>query len=153
MSYQTRTYDLSDGHPAVVLVATGTFDVSRLMGLLASGRCEEVSLAQQLRRQVNRHNGGRAALKLLADHGGPDLLERVKTSSSTEDVPDAPGTMIFTAGDIGVGGGIEIAVHENGALRVVSGNEDAGSYVDLTDEQEAELLDVLLRRAKTAGAR
>jgi hypothetical protein len=77
MSYETRAYDNHHGNPVVVLVATGTHDVSRLVNLLAGSRmalCEHGSVAHQIRRQVKRHNGGRAALKLLADHGGPDLL-------------------------------------------------------------------------------
>jgi hypothetical protein len=74
MSYETRAYDNEHGDPVVVLVATGTHDVSRLVNLLNSGNCEQVSLAQTVLRQVRRHNGGRAALQLLAAHGGPDFL-------------------------------------------------------------------------------
>lgn len=79
MSYETRAYDQpnDDGfppNPVVVLVATGTHDVSRLMLLLSNGNSEQCALAYHLLRQVRRHNGGRAALKLLAEHGGPDLL-------------------------------------------------------------------------------
>ena len=78
MSYQSRAYDNDHGDPVVVLVATGTHDVSRLVNLLAGNRVpvsEQVALAMRLWRQVRRHNGGRAALKLLRDHGGPDLLD------------------------------------------------------------------------------
>jgi hypothetical protein len=75
MSYETRAYDNQHGNPVVVLVATGTHDVSRLVNLLNSGNCEQVSLSGTVLRQVRRHNGGRAALSLLAAHGGPDLLE------------------------------------------------------------------------------
>lgn len=78
MSYETRAYDNEHGDPVVILVATGTHDVSRLANLLAGSRmalCEHNGLSDQIRRQVNRHNGGRAALKLLHLHGGPDLLE------------------------------------------------------------------------------
>jgi hypothetical protein len=80
--YETRAYDKSnnDGFPAdpvVVLVATGTHDVSRLVYLLSRGNCEHVELAEQVRRQVARHGRGRAALRLLAEHGGPDLLTEV----------------------------------------------------------------------------
>lgn len=74
MSYETRAYDNEHSDPVVVLVATGTHDVSRLVQLLNSGNCEQVDLADQVLRQVRRHNGGRAALQLLAAHGGPDLL-------------------------------------------------------------------------------
>lgn len=74
MSYETRAFDNAHGDPVVVLVATGTHDVSRLVNLLKSGNCEQVSLGHQVLRQVRRHNGGRAALQLLAAHGGPDFL-------------------------------------------------------------------------------
>lgn len=82
MSYETAAYDKTndDGFgpdPVVVIVATGTHDVSRLVNLLNSGNCEQLDLAQQVTRQVRRHNGGRAALSLLKAHGGPDLLETV----------------------------------------------------------------------------
>lgn len=74
MSYETRAYDNDHGDPVVVLVAEGTHDVSRLVNLLNSGNCEQVSLGHAVLRQVRRHNGGRAALQLLAAHGGPDFL-------------------------------------------------------------------------------
>jgi len=74
MSYETRAYDNEHGDPVVVLVATGTHDVSRLMQLLNSGNSEQVALSYAVLRQVRRHNGGRAALQLLAAHGGPDFL-------------------------------------------------------------------------------
>lgn len=80
MSYETRAYDKETGDgfgpdPVVVLVATGTHDVSRLLHLLSQGNTEQIALGTQIARQVNRHNGGRAALTLLRAHGGPDLLE------------------------------------------------------------------------------
>ena len=77
MSYETRAYDNSHGDPVVVLVASGTHDVSRLVHLLAgaSPNCEQIGLGQQVLRQVKRHNAGRAALRLLRDHGGPDFTE------------------------------------------------------------------------------
>jgi hypothetical protein len=74
MSYQTRAYDDEHGDPVVILVAEGTHDVSRLVQLLHSGNGEQARLGQAVLRQVRRHNGGRAALQLLAAHGGPDLL-------------------------------------------------------------------------------
>lgn len=74
MSFDSRAYDNEHGDPVVVLVFTGTHDVSRLMQLLKSGNCEQVDLGGQVLRQVRRHNGGRAALQLLAAHGGPDFL-------------------------------------------------------------------------------
>ncbi len=78
MSYKSRAYDNEHGDPVVVFVVTGTHDVSRFVNLLAGSRmalCEHLDCADKLRRQVNRHNGGRAALELLIAHGGPNLLE------------------------------------------------------------------------------
>lgn len=77
MSVEHRAYDNEHGDPVVVIVATGTHDVSRLVNLLdgASPNCEQRRLYGQIVAAVRRHNGGRAALKLLAAHGGPDLLE------------------------------------------------------------------------------
>lgn len=75
MSYETRSYDDEHGDPVVVLVASGTHDVSRLVALLHRGNCEQLGIGDRMLRQVRRHNGGRAALKLLASHGGPDFTE------------------------------------------------------------------------------
>jgi hypothetical protein len=78
VSYESRTYDDQHGDPVVVLVATGTHDVSRLLNLLAGNRVpvsEHLSLSMRIWRQVRRHNGGLAALKLLREHGGPDLID------------------------------------------------------------------------------
>lgn len=75
MSVEMRAYDNEHGDPVVVLVTTGTYDVSRLVGLHAGGRCEDHDLAQRVVQAVRRHNGGRAALKLLRDHGGPDFAQ------------------------------------------------------------------------------
>ncbi|TAK89362.1 MAG: hypothetical protein EPO06_11915 [Burkholderiaceae bacterium] len=87
MSYQTHAYDKpnDDGFPAdpvVVIVATGTHDVSRLINLLvgANPTSEQRSLGKQVLRQVRQHNAGRSALRLLAEHGGPDLLESAAAS-------------------------------------------------------------------------
>jgi hypothetical protein len=73
--YETRAYDNEHGDPVVVLVVTGTHDVSRIVHLLGRGLCEHVSLSHTVLRQVRRHSGGRAALRLLAAHGGPDFTE------------------------------------------------------------------------------
>ena len=75
MSTTVRCYDNAHGDPVVVLVTTGTFDVSRLVHLFAGGRCEDSHTAQRITDGVRRHNGGRAALKLLAAHGGPVLSD------------------------------------------------------------------------------
>lgn len=82
MAYESRAYDNEHGDPVVVLVTTGTHDVSRLMQLFAGhtkghlALCEHATVAETMLRQVKRHNGGRAALGLLRQHGGPDFLAR-----------------------------------------------------------------------------
>jgi hypothetical protein len=73
MSYESRAYDQADGDPVVVLVTTGTHDVSRLVHALNKGTLEQVTVGRRLVRQVNRHAGGTAALRLLRQHGGPDF--------------------------------------------------------------------------------
>ncbi len=80
MSYESRAYDKpnNDGFPpdpVVVLVVTGTHDVSRLVNLLngASPNCEHLTLGRQVTAQVRRHNAGHAALEPLKAHGGPDF--------------------------------------------------------------------------------
>jgi hypothetical protein len=80
MSYETRAYDNEHGDPVVVIVVTGTHDVSRIVHLLSRGLVEQVSLSERLLRQVKRHNGGRAALELLAAHGGPNFLGEAAAS-------------------------------------------------------------------------
>lgn len=83
MSYETRAYDNTHGDPVVVLVATGTHDVSRLVNLLngASPNCEHRGLGETVLWQVRRHSGGRAALRLLAAHGGPDFTDDTERSN------------------------------------------------------------------------
>ncbi|HET6290473.1 MAG TPA: hypothetical protein VFG15_27465 [Amycolatopsis sp.] len=85
--YESRAYDKAndDGFgpdPVVVLVVTGTHDVSRLLNLFNGGSvlCEQLTVGKQLARQVARHNAGRAAMKLLAEHGGPDLFQKLGES-------------------------------------------------------------------------
>jgi hypothetical protein len=79
--YESRAYDKPGDafgpEPVVVLVATGTHDVSRLVNLLSGGQpvIEQLELGKRIREQVKRHNGGQAALKLLRDHGGPDFTD------------------------------------------------------------------------------
>lgn len=84
MAYESRAYDNEHGDPVVVLVVTGTHDVSRLVQLLKSGNCEQVDLSDQVLGQVRRHNGGRAALQLLAAHGGPDFLYDDEPAAATD---------------------------------------------------------------------
>ena len=85
MSVDLRVYDNEHGDPVVVMVTTGTFDVSRLIGVMRKGRCEDQAAVEAIAAGLRRHNGGRSALKLLAEHGGPNLLERV-----TEQAAPAP---------------------------------------------------------------
>lgn len=87
MSYESRAYDNPGDafgpEPVVVLVVTGTHDVSRLVNLLAGGQpvIEQLQVGDRIRKQVKRHNGGRAALKLLRAHGGPDFTDEQKASA------------------------------------------------------------------------
>lgn len=83
MATEVRVYDMEDGHPCVVMVTSGTHDVSRLANLLHSGRCEDQTTATYIRKTLSRHRGGRAALKLLRDHGGPDLVVGTAPSDET----------------------------------------------------------------------
>lgn len=75
MSTDVRCYDNEHGDPVVVMVTTGTSDVSRLVALLHSGRCEDGDTARKVLAGVKRHNGGRDALALLKRHGGPDFTD------------------------------------------------------------------------------
>jgi len=73
MTVETRTYDRPGGEPVAVFVVTGLADVARLVGLLASNDHRHSPASRKLRQQVRRHNGGQAALRLLAQHGGGDF--------------------------------------------------------------------------------
>lgn len=81
MSYETRAYDERhpDGSntPVVVMVVKGTPDVSRLVNLFAGGQAtvEQLEVGKKIRQQVASHSRGRAALELLAAHGGPDFTQ------------------------------------------------------------------------------
>ncbi len=77
---ESRAYDkpTADGFlpdPVVVLVVTGTHDVSRLVAMLAGmpPTIEYVAVGERVRSQVRSHNAGRGALALLKAHGGPDF--------------------------------------------------------------------------------
>lgn len=119
MSLETRAYDKPNDHgfppdPVVVLVATGTHDVSRLVHLLngASPNCEHVALGQQVVAQVRRHNAGRAALALLKAHGGPDFdqpdkrdIEIARLRSLVDDLTNPkPGDDDYCSGDLSFDG-------------------------------------------------
>ena len=75
--YESRTYDDEHGEPVVVLVTTGTHDVSRLVNYLngASITVEQLDFAQRIVRQLKGHNKSRGALELLAAHGGRDFTD------------------------------------------------------------------------------
>lgn len=67
MSYESRAYDNAHGDPVVVLVVTGHHDVSRFVNWM-NGRVPTVEIMRagdRIVRQVKRHNGGQAALRLL----------------------------------------------------------------------------------------
>lgn len=75
--YESRAYDKEYGDPVVVLVVTGTHDVSRLIQLF-KGRgalVEQLLVGDTILRQVKRHNRGRDAVALLKAHGGPDFTD------------------------------------------------------------------------------
>jgi DNA-binding CsgD family transcriptional regulator len=76
VSYDSRAYDEATDFgpdPVVVLVVRGTHDVSRLVNLFCRGTVEQIQVGNQIVSQVRRDAGGRAALRLLAEHGGPDF--------------------------------------------------------------------------------
>lgn len=76
---ESRAYDDEHADPVVVLVFSGTHDVSRAINLLsgASPNIEHLKVGARVRDQIRRHAGGRAAMRLLAAHGGPNFLARV----------------------------------------------------------------------------
>lgn len=91
MSYESRAYDKpnTDGFgpdPVIVLVVEGTHDVSRFVNLLhgAPVNIEQMQLGQRITAQVRQDQGGRAALRLLAEHGGANFL-RPSIRGLTED--------------------------------------------------------------------
>lgn len=108
MSYETRAYDNEHGNPVVVLVATGTHDVSRLVNLLSSGNCEQVGLGQRVLRQVRRHSGGRAALQLLAAHG-PDFLHEPVAAHAWQEFNEHGNTCHFPGCTADEAGHAEVA--------------------------------------------
>jgi len=87
VSYETRAYDDEHGIPVAVIVATGTHDVSRLINLFggATANVEQLQTGRKLLAQIRNHNGGRAALQLLARHGGPDFTPETTTVAIPRD--------------------------------------------------------------------
>lgn len=75
--YESRTYDDKNGEPVVVLVVTGQHDVSRFVHTMngAPPVVEQIGTGLKIVRQLKRHNFGRAALTLLAAHGGTDFTD------------------------------------------------------------------------------
>ena len=78
MTYSFTTKTVPDGQhgdemPRLVLTVEGTHDISRMVGLLNRGNCEQGDLGRRVVRSLQRHEGGRASLELLKRHGGPDL--------------------------------------------------------------------------------
>lgn len=57
MSYEYRTYDDDNGDPVVVLVASGTHDVSRVVQALTHGNCEQMSIGMIDHDDVNYEEG------------------------------------------------------------------------------------------------
>lgn len=80
MAYLSRAYTDEHGEPVTVLVTTGTHDVGRLVSLLNGSYVlvEQMLAGERLRRQIRRHNGGRAALELLKAHGGTDFTGEIE---------------------------------------------------------------------------
>jgi hypothetical protein len=71
-----RTYENEHGEPVVVYVVTGSHDTSRFVHLLTRrGNCEQGEHGQKIVAGLKRHNSGRAALALLAAHGGENFLD------------------------------------------------------------------------------
>ena len=62
-SYDTHDHDCS----------TALADAITAVFVGASPNCEQLRLGELIRKGVRRHNGGRAAIRLLAAHGGPDF--------------------------------------------------------------------------------
>lgn len=91
---ESRAYDNDYGDPVVVLVVTGTHDVSRLVHVLTSGNCEQGDLGRKITRQVRRQSGGQAALELLKHHGGADFTE---PETVTVDVQDLIGVLAMAS--------------------------------------------------------
>ena len=82
MSYESRVYHKPSDFgpdPVVVLVVEGTHDVSRFVAAMrgSSPTIEQLLAGGKLAGQLRRDQGGRAALDLLAAHGGPDFRASV----------------------------------------------------------------------------
>jgi hypothetical protein len=58
--------------PKLTITVQGTHDVGLVVHLLASGLVEHIIVAAEAVRKLRKTPGGVAALKVLAEHGGPD---------------------------------------------------------------------------------
>lgn len=130
MSYETRAYDKpnDDGFPpdpVVVLVATGTHDVSRLVHLLNGGSVliEQLLVGKRLLEQVGRHNTGQAALKLLRQHGGPDFTDEPPNA-----VSNYPGYVVARWGHR-----VFLAGEDVDPVPAVHANSRPGGEIDVGD--------------------
>lgn len=72
MSVDIKAYTAPSGDPVLVHVVAGAHDISRHVAVHAQGRCEDQGHVQTMTRALRRHGAGRAAMRLLARHGGPD---------------------------------------------------------------------------------
>lgn len=72
MTVESRAYDEA-GEPVVVLVVRGLHDVATLIRLMSADGHRHSAVSKALRQKVRRHNTGQAALRFLAEHGGPDF--------------------------------------------------------------------------------
>lgn len=106
MAYDTQAYENRHGDPVVVMVVTGTHDVSRLVNLLSTGLCEHMPVRDRIVAQLRRRNRGRAALKLLHEHGGPNLVDGPVNELITGDEADrlAVGSVVRWCRDRTEGG-------------------------------------------------
>lgn len=76
MSVDIRAMKNDAGDPVLVHVVTGTHDISRHVSVHSGGfaRCEDLTAAEIMRKAMRRRSDGRAAMRLLAQHGGPDFV-------------------------------------------------------------------------------
>lgn len=88
--YGTASHGLPDGAPArddwlhdpvVVIVASGSHDVSRLVQALRHGTCEQAQLGAKVAESLGRDTVGRKALTLLKAHGGENLTRFIADSA------------------------------------------------------------------------
>jgi hypothetical protein len=74
------------GDPFVVVVATGTHDISRLLGQFTQSTCEWGEAARRLRKQARGTANTRRAMRLLQEHGGPSFVYTEDAAPSAVDL-------------------------------------------------------------------